>query len=287
MKIKVLVFQHDLHRKNLAAMIHYPDFEFVATSNQADVYQYEYIYSPNQEIPVSLFPNKKFIFGPHFSVLPDSKLDVIAGTNAVYICPSDWVVNLWKKLNPVPNVQFACLPFGVDTETYKPIKEIQQRSQVFLYFKRRDPLELEQVQTFLQTMRIPYRIFDYVSGYQEEEYLECLQNAKYGIILDAHESQGFAVLEAMSCDVPLFVWSVTHLNQEYLSTYPSVEATTVPYWDARCGEIVTRQMDIPLYFSFFLSKLEKGYYQPRSYILQNLTHEICSKKMKDLFLSLG
>ena len=43
---------------------------------------------------------------------------------------------------------------------------------------------------------IPF-VFDYVKRYNEEDYLDCLKNAKFGIILDAHESQGFAIEEAL------------------------------------------------------------------------------------------
>ena len=39
-----------------------------------DIADYDLIYSPNNPIDTSKYPNKKFIFGPHFSVFPDNKL---------------------------------------------------------------------------------------------------------------------------------------------------------------------------------------------------------------------
>ena len=50
-------------------------------------------------------------------------------------------------------------------------------------------------------------------------FFNYLQNSKYGIWLDAHESQGFALQEALSCNVPLLVWNISSMNQEYNSTY--------------------------------------------------------------------
>ena len=69
----------------------------------------------------------------------------------------------------------------------------------------------------LDSHNIEYKIFDYVNRYSEEEYIDYLQHSKYGIILDAHESQGFAIEEALSCNVPLLVWGAKTMNQEYRS----------------------------------------------------------------------
>ena len=49
-----------------------------------------------------------------------------------------------------------------------------------------------------------------------------MQKAKYGIILDAHESQGFAIEEALSCNVPLLVWNTKFMSQEYGSRYENI-----------------------------------------------------------------
>ena len=72
---------------------------------------------------------------------------------------------------------------------------------------------------------------------KEDDYVECLKNAKYGIWVGRHESQGFALQEALSCDVPLLVWGVTNMNQQHnWKGCPDVPGTTIPFWDNRCGE---------------------------------------------------
>ena len=40
--------------------------------------------------------DKNFIFGPHFSVFPDSKVNQL-GHNSIYIQPSIWACNSWNK----------------------------------------------------------------------------------------------------------------------------------------------------------------------------------------------
>jgi hypothetical protein len=95
--------------------------------------------------------------------------------------------------------------------------------------------------------------------------------------LGRHESQGFALEEALSCNVPLFVWDVTSMNQEYGQNYNNIPATCIPYWDERCGEVFYNFNEINDKFMFFMSNLHT--YEPRQYILENLTIDICSKKM--------
>ena len=116
-----------------------------------------------------------------------------------------------------------------------------------------------------------------MNKYGENEYLNHLQDSKYGIWLGAHESQGFALQEALSCNVPLLVWSVTNMNQEYGYNYEDIPATTIPYWDDRCGESFTDQGQFEEMYLLFLSKLD--IYKPRDFILENLSMDKCEEKL--------
>jgi len=109
-----------------------------------------------------------------------------------------------------------------------------------------------------------------------------LQQSKYGIILDAHESQGFAIEEALSCNVPLLVWSAQTMNQEYQSNYNVIPCTTIPYWDERCGEYFHKVSDLVDAFQLFQVKLENNQYNPRQYILDNLSTSKCAERFMEL-----
>ncbi len=67
------------------------------------------------------------------------------------------------------------------------------------------------------------------------------------------------------------------MNQEYGSSYPDIPATTIPYWDDRCGEVFYNAFEFEVMLNIFLSKLET--YIPRNYIVENLSPEICEKKI--------
>ena len=163
-----------------------------------------------------MYKSSKFIFGPHFSVFPDeNQIQLINGNkNVIYIQPSEWVKNLWLN-NPICNViRFETLPFGVDTNKFNQKKPINERNNVFIYFKRRNHLELNLIKKFLDSYDIKPKIFNYIQKYDENEYIDYLHESKFGIWLGSHESQGFALEEALSCNIPLFVWNVVSMTEE-------------------------------------------------------------------------
>ena len=95
--------------------------------------------------------------------------------------------------------------------------------------------------------------------------------------MDAHESQGFALEEALSCNVPLLIWNVTSMNQEHGSSYSDIPATTIPYWDERCGEYFYSENELENTFNKFVSNIET--YKPREYIVDNLSFDVCEQKL--------
>ena len=123
-------------------------------------------------------------------------------------------------------------------------------------------------------------MFDYGKKYEQNDYIKCLQNAKYGIWLGRHESQGFALEEALSMNVPLLVWDVSSMNQEYGYHYENIPATSIPYWDEKCGESFTDVSQMEEIFERFTKHLNE--YKPREYILENLSVEACSKRLTDI-----
>ena len=243
--MKILFLNSWIHFKNENALINYKniDFTIIRRIHEIDNHnlnEFDCVYSPSEPIDVSKYPNTKFIFGPHFSIFPDYRLIPIKGINSAYIQPSEWVKKDWSnniKYNDITNdLIIKTLPFGVDTVKYNKNKTVVERQKVFIYFKQRDPNELKFIEDFINFNNIEYKIFSYNETYCENDYLNFLKDAKYGIWIGRHESQGFALQEALSCDVPLLVWNVKSMNQEYSSKYEDINATSIPYWDDRCGE---------------------------------------------------
>lgn len=280
--MKILYVKSHMHSKNHHSLMNYKNITFYIIDTPSfhgiDLSQFDVVYSPCEPINVNIYPDTKFIFGPHFSVFPEGyQMDIIRRTNVTYIHPSEWAAKVWRDSPLCNNIKVEPLPFGVDIERFKDSKPISERQRVFIYFKTRHPHLLSILQSFLNSKNICYEIFNYNTRYHEDTYIECLKNAKYGIWLGRHESQGFALEEALSMNVPLLVWNVKSMNEEYGSNYNDIPASVIPYWDERCGEYFYNENELENIFNIFISKLET--YKPREYILENLTMEICEQKL--------
>jgi hypothetical protein len=286
--MKILYLNSGMHHKNQHAINNYKNIEFVTIYsleqlNQFNLIEFDCVFSPCESIDVSLYPNTKFLFGPHNFLFPDENIERLKGDKTIYIQPSLWPIHWWVSTFPIcSNLNLKVLPFGVDTERFNEIKPFSEREKVMVYTKHRSFNDINLIKEILKLKNINYKIFDYDQRYSENDYLEYLQDSKYAIIVDAHESQGFALLEVMSCNVPLFIWSVKSMNQEAGQNYPDFPATTIPYWDPKCGEFFYDFNEIVSTFDLFLNRLELGLYKPREFILENLSMEKCEKKLIDL-----
>jgi len=284
MKILIVDEMHFKNKIGIILLLEYLKLEYkFCHYNEVNTYikEYDIIHFHHTPFDSSLFPSKKFIFGSAFSVFPSNKLLSINNihNNSIYIQPSKWAADTWRNYGVEKYIPIKEFPFPVDTDKFSPIQH-SQKNEVFIYFKRRKPEELEYVKQFLNNRNITYKIFDYVQNYNEEDYLKCLQNAKYGIIIDAHESQGFAIEEALSCNVPLLVWSVSFMSQEHGSNYPNIPCTNIAYWDERCGEYFYKVVEFEPSYNEFITKLES--YKPREYILENLSPQKCGEQFIEL-----
>ena len=280
MKILIIGDFHHKNKEGLERLLKYLNYDYKIVNYINDINNYDIIYSPCYPIDTSKYPDKKFIFGPHFSVFPDNRLMYINNVhnNSIYIQPSDWAKDVWVNMgveNIIPVKPFA---FPVNTEKFNDLGK--ERSKVFIYHKRRNPEELNYIETYLNNKNIEYKIFDYVKRYNEQEYLEYLQESKYGIIVDAHESQGFALQEALSCNVPLLIWNTKYMSQEYGGNFNEIPCTTIPYWDERCGEYFYEKNEFIETYDIFIDKLDT--YKPREYVLDNLSVEVCAENFKRL-----
>ena len=280
MKVLIIGTFHHKNTIGLKLLLDTINYEYKFGSIN-DINYFDIIYSPCSSINSSHYSSKKFIFGPHFSVFPDNRLLSInnINKNSIYIQPSKWAADTWRNFNVEKFITIKEFPFPVEVEKFCP-NQHSQKNEAFIYFKRRKPEELEYVKQFLNKKNITYKIFDYVKKYNEEEYLKCLQNAKYGIIIDAHESQGFAIEEALSCNVPLLVWNVSFMSQEHDSNYPNIPCTNIAYWDERCGEYFYKVEEFERTYNEFINKLES--YKPREYILENLSPQKCGERFIEL-----
>lgn len=234
-----------------------------------------------QDVNLSLYSfNKRYIiYGPHF--VPDRHNPNLLLEN-IYNVLSEWN----KKRHQIlcPNNKFVCMPFPVDINTFKPLNyEFEERKYTFLYIKNRNP-------NIVNFVKNKYH-FDYIfsyGSYQEQDMLSKVQNCKFGVWVGSHESQGFALEQTLSCNVPLIVynvktlydeWGQSYVYQDWLSPNQSY-ATSIPYWDDNCGKIVYNNEELDIEYNKM--QTEWMNYKPREYIVKELSSRVCFNKWNSI-----
>jgi hypothetical protein len=111
--------------------------------------------------------------------------------------------------------------------------------------------------------------------------MKVLKRSKYGIVIDKCESQGIAIEEMMSTNLPLLVWD-TPVWDDRGEAF-KIEATSVPYWDEKCGSKFIKQKELNDAFNNFIDNIDN--FSPREFMLENLSLEKCAKKIMEEFNS--
>lgn len=210
--------------------------------------------------------------GPNVCVLPIDDPLVMTQKYKKYLVNSDWTYKAYKKW--LPEEKLTIWPVGIDTDLFYEKKGILKTNDCLIYFKRRNINELEKVKKFLEIKNQKYVVVEYGS-YSETDFIDIISKSKYSIVIDNCESQGIAIQEMMSSNLPLLVWDIANWNDrgdEFI-----LESTSVPYWDDRCGLKFYNESELDIQYKNFTEKLIK--FCPRNYILENLTLEITAKKL--------
>ena len=189
------------------------------------------------------------------------------------VAPSWWVKN---KLEKYFNVT-KCLTWPV--AIYPPDNQYPLiRDDCLIYHKNRSQEDLDYIKELLERRRLSYTQLQYGS-YTQDNFRRALASVKFCVIIDNTESQGIAIQEMMGAGKPLFVWDTPvwdHMGQEY-----AVPASSVPYWDAMCGEKVIEKDALDLSLDNFLGKIFT--YTPKDFIDRELSPQATVKILTDHF----
>jgi len=273
-----------MHHKNKNGL------DIVNNSNKAKIYNWNYendgiiILSSNFDKNV-INNYDKVIIGPHIDFFELIRLCKEYNGKKVYINTlSEWNKNLFLKHALNPSIEYICVPFPVDINKFKPL-ENRKKNKIVIYYK---DVEISYLQfilnciskhEILKTFGISLIIYGF---YNENDYLENISDCTFGIWIGRHESQGFALEEALSTGCPLFVFDILSMKDEYnirekKFQYEHItmdlEATSVPYFDERCGmicKINESENEVNNKLNLFYENVKNNKYNPREYVVENL-----------------
>jgi hypothetical protein len=298
-----LIFHAPQHRKNSYGIVLMCrsvgwECEFTNDDSRLQIADYDLVIMNSYFLPIEFFPpNVKILYGPQHWVFPQGPL-VGPPRNlehkAAYNVLSEWNKITHEEVAGPLIVPRVCFPFGVDVDRFCPVSHPNYAllNECIVYVKSRHPLIIFQVCAFLINHGINKLNLFYYGKYDEEEYLKELRRVRFMVVIDAHESQGFALEEAMSCNVPLFVMDATSMHDEVnifgVPTYEHMKpknlyATSVPYWSDKCGVKFTNLSEMEGAFDTFIKKVTLGEFSPREFVLETLRPEVCMHRILDYF----
>jgi hypothetical protein len=188
-----------------------------------------------------------------------------------------WFAKMYERDLPV-KIPVRVWAAGIETDLWKPLSKKTKTGKILIYDKirwEREKYEKELLgpvrkiikEKGFQPVEVRYLF------YREEEYLKLLQEVDAMVFLCEHETQGFAYLQALSCDVPILAWDRGGFWQDP-SYYPAkvkfAPVTSVPYWNSCCGEKFQNIEDLNEKIGKFTDCLNNEEFEPRTYILENL-----------------
>ena len=189
------------------------------------------------------------------------------------IAPSQWVKDKFISKFNLPENKIAVWPVGI--EEFDNVREPSY--DCLIYFKRRDESELSAVKKFLVSRGLSYRMVEY-GRYDEVGFRNLVNQAKFCFLINGTESQGIAVQEIMSMGVPIIAWDI----KEWLDQGEAyrVPATSVPFWDDRCGEKFFTVDEMGQTFDKFYARIND--YNPKGFVKEKLSFGSSVKTLLDI-----
>ena len=194
------------------------------------------------------------------------------------LVPGPWMKKMW---DPYWGAAVDSWPVGIDTDKWQSSEFEHKAIDVLLYDKVRwehDKYEVSLIDPIRAALRKYGHSFTEVryGSYREEEFLNALQECRTMVFLCEHETQGIAYQQALSCGVPILAWDRGGYWRDpayYPHKVKFSPATSVPYWDERCGRKFKDGDDFVVEWLQFWDEFQLRRLKPRDYIMENLTLE--------------
>ena len=199
------------------------------------------------------------------------------------IVASAWMIDFYGDTPDLARKCRAC-PCGVDAEFWKPMDAPKQRTCV-VYWKSGDEQFCEQVEAIvrlagLEPVRVRSRHGEH-HIFTPPELRTALDRAVLSVFLSTFESQGIALAEAWSMNVPTVVWDPQGEAEWQGRRFKS--ASSAPYLTPSTGIAVRDISGLDGAIRRALATLDT--FQPRGWVLEHMTDAVCARGLYELVIS--
>jgi len=193
------------------------------------------------------------------------------------IVPSEWTIDFYRGF---PDLIEKCRvwPCGVDADVWKPAGRTKDQTAV-VYWKSGDKDFCEAVEGIvrrcgLEPIRIESRHGEH-GIFKPADYREALDRSVVGVFLSTFETQGIALAEAWSMDVPAVVWDPQGEAQWRGRAFTA--RSSAPFLTPETGVTFRTLDDLEPALRRALNR--RGAFHPREWVLQNMTDAVCAAKL--------
>jgi len=285
--MKFYICDPNAHHKNVEAirnMMIYNKVEYVCCNDLSRLDEsFDVAMCFTVFFPPHMFPaNCKVIYGPQFFTFPTDKAHNIYKytydpDRFFYNTLSKWNLSVHKELGSSLTLRFADIPMGLTMDSLIEVPPLVDRKKIMVYFKHRHPSALNAVRQFLNANHVDYYLIEYGS-YKDADFKDKLKNSRFVVWIGSHESQGFAFQETQASNVPILLWDVTSMRDEFVGRWPygtpsgsadDLAATTANCWSDECGIRFFKEEELPDAFIRMNNNLAE--FTPRKYIGDKLS----------------
>lgn len=220
---------------------------------------------------------------------PDQWPTLFADTRAVFHLQScEWAADYYR---PFFGDRIRVWTVGIETDLHRPRPDVAKEFDFLVYDKLRWPDEHPEPDVLARSLAeldrrgLKYRVIGYgrYPKGRENTYHSLLARSRAVLFLCENETQGIAYNEALSMDIPLLAWDPGRWldPNRHAHGLGDCPASSVPYFDGRCGERFTRLADLPATLDRFLERARRGAYHPRDYALEHFDLGQCARHYVD------
>ena len=202
--------------------------------------------------------------------------------NMVILVPSDWVIPVLKKRLDWYKGRYVVWQSDLDLDFWKPSKNVKQK--YILIYRKYDNSDDDFLQIIkcCEKLGLKYKVITY-GKYGRKSFRKCLRNAIFAVWLGTTESQGIALLECWSTNIPTLVREKKEYYDEI--TGEIFASSSAPYLTNKCGNFFNMdEFDCETLAKFI--PLSRGL-APREYVLEHYSKSKTDSELIALLKSLN
>ena len=218
---------------------------------------------------------QKLFAGPNLVIDPSDEREIL-NSSAIdgHIVPSDWVHDFYIAEIPALRGKCTTWPAGVDINDWVPDQSAKTKKNVLIYDKLDHNQPIRDYQKFLAGRGWDSSIIRYGS-YEKELYKNMLRKSELALFFSPSESQGLALSECWSSNIPSLVW-----NQGWAllkNKRKRIPASSAPYLNSHLGYFFS---DLTSFDEVFQKwEMNRDSFHPRQWVCSHLSNESCAKNL--------